>query len=279
MNVEGAAIERELRRSLMARLHAGFSLGTVFGAVAGAGAAAVGLAVAGQTIATAVVLAVFAAIGIAAYTHSRPEARRGGPSSRTLMWAAWRTPRTLIVGLLVLAFALTEGVANDWTAVALVSGLGASDAVGALGYGAFVTAMTLGRMFGGVAVDRWGRVLVLRGSACVAAVGVSLVVAGPVVPVAVAGSVLWGLGTALGFPTGMSAAADDPAHAAIHVSVVTSIGYSAFLAGPPIVGFLGDHFGVRDSLTVVLVALALALLTSRWAAPLRADDSRARAPA
>jgi predicted MFS family arabinose efflux permease len=272
MNVEGAAVERALRRSLMARFHAGFSLGTVLGAVAGAGAAAVGLSIAGQTIATAGVLAVFAAVGIAAYTHSRPDARRGGPSSRSLMWAAWRTKRTLIVGLLVLAFAFTEGVANDWTALALVSGRGASDAVGALGYGAFVTAMTLGRVFGGAVIDRWGRVAALRASAAVAAVGVTLVVAGPSTSLAFTGSVLWGLGTALGFPTGMSAAADDPANAAIHVSVVTSIGYSAFLAGPPLVGFLADHVGVRDSLTVVLAALALALATSGWARPLAPGD-------
>ena len=268
MNVEGAAVERGLRRSIMSRFHAGFSLGTVLGAVTGASAAAIGVAVAAQTIATAAVLAILAAVGVAAFTHSKPDARRGGPTSRSLVLAAWRTPRTVIVGLMVLAFAFTEGVANDWTAVALVTGLGASDATGALAYGAFVTAMTLGRTFGGVAVDRWGRVAVLRASAATAAAGVLLVVGAPSTPPAFVGSVLWGLGAALGFPTGMSAAADHETQAAIHVSVVTSIGYAAFLAGPPLVGFLGDQFGVRDSLTVVLAALALALLTSGWARPL-----------
>jgi MFS family permease len=274
MNVEGAAVERALRRSIMARFHACFSLGTVLGAAAGATAASVGLTVAVQTIITAVLLAVLASIAVFAFTQSKPDARRGGPTSRSLVWAAWRTPRTVIVGVMVLAFAFTEGVANDWTAVALVSGLGASDATGALAYGSFVTAMTLGRTFGGAAVDRWGRVAVLRMSAATAAAGVLIVVVTPSVPPAFLGSVLWGLGAALGFPTGMSAAADDPFQAAIHVSVVTSIGYAAFLAGPPLVGFLGDHFGVRDSLTVVLVALALALLTARWAAPFPAERSR-----
>jgi MFS family permease len=268
MNVEGAAVERALRRSIMARFHAGFSLGTVLGAGTGAVAAAAGLSVAAQTIATAVLLAVLAAVGVASFTHSKPDARAGGPKSRSLVLNAWRTPRTVVVGVMVLAFAFTEGVANDWTAVALVSGLGASDATGALAYGAFVTAMTLGRTFGGSAIDRWGRVSVLRASATVAGVGVLLVVVGPAVAIAFVGSVLWGLGAALGFPTGMSAAADHPTQAAIHVSVVTSIGYAAFLAGPPLVGFLGDHFGVRHSLTVVLVALALALVTSGWARPL-----------
>jgi predicted MFS family arabinose efflux permease len=274
MNVEGAAVERDLRRSIMARFHGGFSLGTVLGAGTGAVAASIGLGVAAQIIATAVLLVVLAAVGIASFTHSRPAAHGGGPKSRSLVLAAWRTPRTVIVGVMVLAFAFTEGVANDWTAVAVVTGLGASDATGALAYGAFVTAMTLGRTFGGTAIDRWGRVTVLRASAATAAVGVLTVVLAPAVAVAILGSVLWGLGAALGFPTGMSAAADHATQAAIHVSVVTSIGYSAFLAGPPLVGFLGDHFGVRHSLTVVLAALALALLTSGSARPLQARVAR-----
>ena len=58
-------------------------------------------------------------------------------------------------------------------------------------------------------------------------------------PVAIAGAALWGLGVSLGFPVGMSAAGDDP-HAAGRVSVVASIAYVAFLAGPPLIGFLAD---------------------------------------
>jgi hypothetical protein len=145
MNVEGAAVERGLRRSMMARFHAGFSVGTVLGAVMAAVAAGAGLGVAAQTIGTAVLLALLAAAGVSAFTHAKPDAQRGGPASRSLVWQAWRTPRTVIVGVMVLAFAFTEGVANDWTAVALVSDLDASDATGALAFGAFVTAMTIGR--------------------------------------------------------------------------------------------------------------------------------------
>ena len=55
-----------------------------------------------------------------------------------------------------------------------------------------------------------------------------------------AGAALWGVGAALAFPVGMSAAADDPKHAAARVSVVSTLGYIAFLAGPPLLGYLGD---------------------------------------
>jgi len=56
---------------------------------------------------------------------------------------------------------------------------------------------------------------------------------------------------AQGFPVGMSAAADDPVRAAARVSVVSTIGYAAFLVGPPLLGFVGDEVGTLNALLVV----------------------------
>ena len=75
--------------------------------------------------------------------------------------------------------------------------------------------------------------------------------------VAAIAAVLWGLGAALGFPIGMSAAADDPRTAAARVSAVATIGYFAFLVGPPVIGFLGEHVGLLNALLVVLVLCAI----------------------
>jgi cyanate permease len=66
----------------------------------------------------------------------------------------------------------------------------------------------------------------------------------------------------------MSAAADDPARAAARVSVVSSIGYTAFIAGPPLIGLLGEHAGILRALFVVLGALLLGLLAAGAARPL-----------
>ena len=109
--------------------------------------------------------------------------------------------------------------------------------------------MTLGRWFGPALLDRYGRVPMMRVLGVAALVGLVLVVFGGSLPVAMAGAALWGLGAALGFPVGMSAAADDPRHAAGRVSVVSSIGYLAFLAGPPLIGFLGHEVGTLRALT------------------------------
>jgi MFS family permease len=86
-------------------------------------------------------------------------------------------------------------------------------------------------------------------------------------PLAFAGSVLWGLGVSLGFPVGLSAAANEPSAAAGRVGVVSSIGYCAFLAGPPAIGFLADHVTVLRALTTVAVLFGVAALCSAVVAP------------
>ncbi|MDT7709808.1 MAG: hypothetical protein QOG20_5415 [Pseudonocardiales bacterium] len=267
MNVEGADVERRLGRSLLPRLHAAFSLGTVVGAVVGAASAATGVPLAVQVVVVAALLPVVVMVSTRRFlprVAAPVEERSTG--SGTL--AAWREPRTLVIGLMVLGFAFTEGSANDWLAVAFVDGYRTSQTLGAVGYGFFVVAMTFGRLFGGAVLGRFGRVASLRTMAAFGVAGLLLVLLGGSTPVALAGALLWGIGAALGFPVGMSAAADDPSKAAARVSVVSSIGYTAFLAGPPLIGLLAEHAGILRALFVVLGALVLGLLASGAARPL-----------
>ena len=169
---------------------------------------------------------------------------------------------------MVLGFAFTEGSANDWMAVAMVDGYGTGETIGAVGFGVFVTAMTLGRLAGTSALDRFGRIPVLRATAALGLAGLLLVLLGGSWQIAMAGAVLWGFGASLGFPVGMSAAADDPVRAAVRVSVVSSIGYTAFLAGPPLIGLLAEHVGILNALFVVVAALGIGLLASGASSPL-----------
>ncbi|WP_203433688.1 MFS transporter [Jiangella asiatica] len=263
MNVEGAAVERLLGRTVMPRFHAAFSLGTVAGAGIGAGATAVGIPV----VAHLGVIGVGAAVG--AVTAARSFLPRAaevddeqGAAPKVSVWTAWREPRTLIIGVMVLCFALIEGIANDWLALGIVDGYGTSNAVGAVGFAVFVAAMTIGRTAGTQLIDRYGRLPVLQVSGALAAGGVLLVVFGGSLAVAAVGIVIWGFGAALGFPLGMSAASDDPQRAAVRVSVVASVGYTAFLAGPPILGWIGDHEGVLRALLVVAVAAVVGTLAA-----------------
>ncbi|MGH3445913.1 MAG: MFS transporter [Nocardioidaceae bacterium] len=270
MNVEAAEVERRLGRSVMPHFHASFSIGTVAGALLGAGANAVHVPVGVHLIVIAALCLVgtqLACFGflpvVAAPAGTAAEHPRRHPLS------AWTEPRVLAIGLLVLCFAFTEGSANDWLALGLVDGYHVSNAYGVAGFAVFVAAMTLGRMSGPFVLDRYGRVVVLRLTALCAAAGVLVVVfAG--LPWALLGAAVWGLGASLGFPVGMSAGADDPARAAARVSVVSSIGYTAFLAGPPFIGFLAAHVGILHALLAVLAVLVVGAAAASATRPVAA---------
>ena len=251
MNVEGAAVERALGRTIMPRFHAAFSFGTVAGAGVGAAAAAGGVATSVHLVGGGIAVAVLAACSAPAFmpAHDDESPRRAGA------WLAWTEPRTLVIGIMVLALALTEGTANDWLAVSLVDGHHVPPWVGAAGFAVFLIAMTAGRLAGTSLLDRYGRLPVLWTTMATAAFGVVLLVFGTWLPLVLLGVLLWGLGASLGFPVGMSAAADDPDRAPARVSVVSTIGYGAFLAGPPLLGHLGDQVGPLHALLVVAVVL------------------------
>src|SRR5690625_570096 len=205
MNVEGAIVEHELQKSVMAQFHAAWSMGTVAGAGVGAIMAATGVPInlhlygilivslsivlyavrhylppearlkmgaeqaaeavdASQTAeAGANTVAPDASSGTsvtAADSSSRTPATSSAPITGTAPEAPakhrspWLEARTLLIGLLVLAATLTEGAANDWIAVAVESEMTpdlterASETVGAISLGVFLTAMTAMRLFG-----------------------------------------------------------------------------------------------------------------------------------
>ncbi|MET3933036.1 MFS transporter [Arthrobacter sp. OAP107] len=289
-NVEGAAVERAIGRHIMPRLHGSFSLGTVAGAGLGAWAAGAGVPVlwhltaAGLVVAGSVTTAarwfradVTPAERTAPYRPDNFEDPSTGPipvvrastdgteaplDNKRKIAQAWRDRRTLLLGVMVLGLALAEGAAGDWVALALADGHHQSDAAGAAGYGLFVTFMTIGRFLGTVVLDRFGRVPVMRWCSAMAVFGLALFVFAPVPWLAYAALAVWGLGASLGFPVGMSAAADDPAKAAARVSVVSTIGYGAFLCGPPLLGLLAEHVGILHSLLAVMAVLVASFLLS-----------------
>jgi MFS family permease len=261
MNVHAARTERELGRSVMPRFHAAWSLGTVTGALLGSVLVAAGVPVTAHLLGAALLVGIGVPLATRAFLRDAPPSaddERREPARRAL--TAWTERRTLLIGVFVLAFAFAEGTANDWVGVATIDGYATSAGVGTLAFATFVAAMTLGRWFGPQALDRYGRVVVVRATAALAVAGSLLFVFAGLTALAFAGIVLWGVGTSLGFPVGMSAGSDDPDRAAARVSVIASIGYCAFLAGPPLIGFLGAHVTVLRALVTVSVMLGVAAL-------------------
>jgi predicted MFS family arabinose efflux permease len=275
MNVEGAAIEKQVGKTILPLFHAFFSFGTVIGAGLGALAVAFGFNVLVHTSVMAVVILVIGFV-----THANVPAREitmdPVDESEKKHWrerlhtslSAWREPRTYALGVIMLGMAFAEGGANDWLALGMVEGHGSTQAIGALGLTVFSISMTIVRIFGGPLVDRFGRVWTLRVLAGLATAGLLLFILAPSIPLVFVGAALWGAGVSLGFPLGMSAAADDPAKAAARVSAAATIGYISFLCGPPILGFISENIGLLNTLYILVVLAVASGLASGAAKPI-----------
>jgi MFS family permease len=274
MNVQGAAVEQAIGRSVLPRMHAAWSIGTVAGAGAGTVLVAVRVPVTADLLVVAVAVAIAVPVAARSFlrTAQAPE-HRPRPARDSGVLAAWTEQRTLLIGLFVLCVSVIEGIGNDWLSLGVIQGYHAPAAVGTAVFATFLAAMTAGRWFGPRLIDRYGRVRVLRSAAAVALAGLLLLGLAGYLPAAFFGAALMGLGTALGFPVGLSAAADDPARAAGRVSAASSLGYGAFLAGPPLVGFIADHAGVLHALACAGVLLVAALFLSRATAPVTPGPS------
>ena len=261
INVEGSAVERAAGRTLMPMMHAAWSVGVAVGSGIGAACAALGITPAAQFIAESVIIAA-AAVGTAAgiprgrrTTVAQPAENRAAKLRQWLRgWLDWRL---LLIGVVMLGVELGEGSANNWLTLAVRNNRGQTAAVAAVFLTAFAAGEALTRIFGGPIVDRLGRVRTIRVTTILGIIGVLLFIQAGNRWVALTGVVLWAVGVSMGFPLGMSAAAESGPDPAARVSVVASIGYFANLAGPPVIGVLAESAGLLNALWVV-VAVFLA---------------------
>ncbi|AOX66425.1 MULTISPECIES: MFS transporter [unclassified Curtobacterium] len=263
LNVEAAAVERRIGRPVVPLLHACFSLGTVLGGVAGIAVTAARTPVLTHLLGATVVmaaLAAFAAVNLRPVPRVAPEASSAAAPAPRLR--AVLTVQVLLIAVITLAMAFAEGAASDWLPLLMTTDHGAPEAVGSLVFTGFALAMFVGRTAGTPLVARFGRAPVVRVCAAVGTVGVLLVVVSPSPVLTAAAAGVWGLGIALGFPLAISAAGDHPTDGDRRVSVVATAGYIAFLAGPPALGFLGEHLGLQAAMLVPAALLVVALLAA-----------------
>ncbi|OLS60770.1 MFS transporter [Pseudomonas putida] len=263
VNIEGAAVERASGRSIMTTLHGFFSLGTLLGALAGMAMTALEVPLGRHlwTIALLSVLLVLALIGNAPRLSEQESTGHANGSTAPLR-NLLADRRLLLICFVVLAMALAEGAANDWLPLLMIDGHGFAHTAGTLIYVVFTLGMTLGRFAGGRVVERLGRAATLRGSALIGALSLGLIVFCDIQWIAASAVVLWGLGASLGFPLAISAAGDSGRDSDQRVRVAATAGYMAFLVGPPLLGFIGEHFGLRLAMLPVLGLVAMAFVVA-----------------
>ncbi len=260
MNVSGHVVERDAGRDLMPGFHAAWSIGSVVGAGAGALAARAGIDPFPH-FATACALVLVVGVASVRIMPDGTEEEvldtaEGEHHVVSPVGPLIRDRRLIGLGAMCFCAAWAEGSANDWLAIMLTDDRDASGAVAAAGFAVFSTAMTVGRLAGTSVVTRFGRVRTLRAGALVAVVGVVLALGVPVLPTAMLGALLWGLGISIGFPLAMTAAGETPGRGPSAIATVATIAYAGFLVGPPLIGTVAHAIGLDNALWVVALLAA-----------------------
>ncbi|KAB2440921.1 MFS transporter [Bacillus luti] len=262
LNVEGSSIEKKLGTTLLPKFHGFFSVGTLVGALSGSVAASLHIPIMYQFFAVSTVSLLLVCMLYRFLPHGTGKKEKSRNKKGTKRTSLRMEKKVLLIGLFVLGMAFAEGSANDWLPIIMVDGHEQSVVTGSIMYTIFVSAMTLARMCSSYFLDRFGRVAVVRATIMMAIIGISTVIFGSNSYVLSVGVVLWGIGAALGFPIGLSAAGDDSENATSNVATVSIIGFTAFLAGPPFLGILGEAFGIRNALLAVLLFVLLSGIVS-----------------
>ncbi|HCB02717.1 MAG TPA: MFS transporter, partial [Nocardioides bacterium] len=267
LNLEAAAAEGDSGVPVLPPMHGCFSLGTTLGAITGVGCALTGVPVGAHLGVIAALGAVVAASQVRYLSpHTGRRSTRVGPDpAPAYERRSWPDPRLLLIGVIALAVGLGEGSAIDWLPLVMVDGHDASVATGAAVFAGFAACMAVGRFAGGRVVRRLGRAGAVRWTTAAAAAGIGCIALVDSLPVVTLGVVLWGLGISLGFPVAISAAGDSAyggSNAAARVSFVAVMGYVSLLTGPPTLGFVGEHHGLRAALLLPLALLVLAAVLS-----------------
>lgn len=258
INTEGSELESLSGRAIMSNLHGMFSVGGMAGAALASALLGAGVAPAVQLAAVAAGLV--AVIGGAALgmldTHSGADEERAH--------FAWPKGLLLVIGLLIFAGMTAEGVMYDWCVLYLKQDVGMPQAQAALGYAGFSAAMALSRFGGDALRARFSETVLLLSGAMLAAVAMAVVLLVGTPWVALVGFALVGAGLAPVAPILFNAATRVPGVSrAAAIASVTSIGYSGFMIGPPLIGGIAKATSLSVALAVVVAAASCLALGAR----------------
>jgi MFS family permease len=258
MNAQAVLVERVYKKTIMSSFHAAFSIGMALGAGAGAlfadGHFSLPVHLVIMAVGCFVVVASVTPVLLAHRSGVGPNAVTAATGSRRFPLAIW------LIAVIAFCSMTGEGSMVDWSAIYTNTVVGSTKAFSALAMGSFATAMTIGRLLGDRLIDRLGKHMILVGSCCFAIAGLALVLGWVSAATALIGFFIVGLGLSNVVPLTYSIAGNIPGiDPTAGIAVASTIGYSGFFVGPPLIGYLGDAFGLRVGLCFTLVLFFVAL--------------------
>lgn len=251
MNAQAVEVERIRQRSLMSSFHAAFSIGGVLGAVMGEAFTSLGFSIQEHFVASGIIFLVVAVLGYTQLVDVEGEKQSGSP--------VFTLPARVLLPLGAVAFcaAIAEGAMADWGGIYMSDIVNVEDAIDGIGFAAFSLTMTLGRISGDYFIDRFSTRALVTASGVLGSVGLGTIVLFPYLVPTVIGFALVGIGLSYIIPLMFAIAGripDLPSGAGI--AGTATLGYTGFIAGPPVIGFIAEATSLRVSFAMLAVLVS-----------------------
>ena len=265
INMEADRTESLIGRRIMSRSHAFWSFGFFASGLVGALCKQAGISpqvqLAGAVPVVTLGLWLFARRFVAAPS-------RAGTSTEAAPRLARPTPAILVLVAMTLSALVLEGAGADWSAIFMRNEFAVAPFFAGFAVAVGAMAQATARFFADHFVERHSPQSVARALFLTLAAGTILVTFAPRPAFALLGFAMMGVGTSAIFPLAMSAAAQrTDRSAAINVAALAQLSFVAFLFGPPLLGFVAQHFGIRASFGICLPLLVVSLATLPSLAP------------
>ena len=256
MNAQAVMVERQYNRPIMTSFHAFFSIGMALGALCGALFANLDVGLSYNLIIVSALSLFFVVWVRRNLIEDKPQigAVTDGP--------LFRMPNRALLSVGIIAFCcmLGEGAISDWSVNYMERIAMSPTSLAPIALSAFAAAMTLGRLFGDRFRALWGDTKLIMYGGLIASVGLAIALLMPVPFVSITGFFLVGIGLSTIVPITYSIAGNTKGlPSGVGLAMVTTVGYSGFLFGPAIIGFLADLSDLRIAL--VFVAILLVVMT------------------
>lgn len=263
LNVELDRLEMHTGGHFMNRAHGFWSVGFFVTALVGAGIRQSGLSVEAHLAIIAAVVVLVGGYMIAGIRPAPAPPRTISEDKHRIAFPNWGLLPLCLIGF---AAFLVEGAGIDWSAIYMEEIFAVQPFVGGMGLTLFAFCMAVMRLTADPVVARFGPRHVAMVLLSLASLGVLMVGYAPAPAIALAGFALMGVGCSAVYPLAVSAAAqrtDRPA--AVNVAAIAQVSFVVFFLAPPLLGFVAEYLGIRNSYLVCLPLLLGGLWASSFA--------------
>ena len=260
MNAQAVMIEQKHGKPIMTSFHAFFSIGMALGALCASLFSKLNTDLFTHLMIITVINIVTIMIAQRHFLQDKPTEKQEGP--------AFRIPSAGLVGVGIIALCsmLGEGAMADWSTNYMENFAHASMALAPVGLAGFAFAMTIGRLIGDSARLKYGDRKLIVGCGIVASIGLSIAIAFPFPAPVIIGFFIVGIGLSAIVPIAYSLAGNAKGlPPGVGIAMVTTVGYSGFFFGPPVMGLLSDLVTLRFAFVLVLgLFLVMTILGYRY---------------